>query len=460
MTEFKRQIQQQCGSIADVDQKANDFKTKVLASASKKLTWSAKDVEDFYTDFTTCTSEQLTKLKERAFHDAFKYSVERLKAVICELHELCKTLEGDIEKREKKMSKESAKQGTAFAEKLGKQQAYDNWQGILAELNGKTAADLPDDFDDVNHEAQYREALKTFQDHHEGAIATIVSAKKHAKTEEELGVMNEVLAMLKVVYNPRALNVTKYRTSVFATRETFPFLRKLVLYSISIGEAAEARPAKPGSAKAKPQSGAVRVPSKEEVMDSSDLSYERLKLFMDNAALGPPDALEEEEKTTIKQKMLAAIQTKLNEQTDLDKTLQMAIPGTLKNKRPYTTLAQKGVLDHSRLLTCTRPTCLRMRMILRISCRRNNGTSWCCFFKVADQPLQKRQKMQKMQKVHGTRKTTTRQTQSAKCTNTSNLNAGTSNLERRPIRRPSTCSVWIASKLCGGTNVAMSFLKT
>ena len=342
MTEFKRQIQQHCGSIADVDQMANDFKTKVLASASKKLTWSAKDVEDFYTAFTTCTQEQLTKLKEQAFHEDFKYSVDRLKAVICELHALCQTLEGKIEEREKNMSKESDERGTAFAEKLGKQQAYDNWRGILAELNGKNAEDLPDGFDDVNDGAKYREALKTFKDNHNGTIATIKSAKKYAKSEEESGVMNEVLAMLKVVYDPKAANVNKYTTSEFATGTSFPFLRKLVLYSISIGQAAEARSAKPGSAKPKAQSGAVKVPSKEDVMESSDLSYERLKLFMDNAALGPRDALDEVEKTTIKQKMLAAIQTKLKEQTELDEKLQMAIPGTLRNKRPYTTLAQKG----------------------------------------------------------------------------------------------------------------------
>ena len=342
MTKFKTQIQQHCGSIADVDQKANDFKTKVLASASKKLTWSAKDVEDFYTVFTTCAPQQLTKLKERAFHEEFKYSVERLKVVICELHALCQKLEGEIEEREKKMLEESEKQGTAFAEKLGKQQAYDNWRDILAELDGKDAEDLPDGFDDVNDGAKYREALKTFKDNHNGTIATILSARKDAKSEEESGVMNEVLAMLKVVYDPRALNVNKYTTSEFATRETFPFLRKLVLYSISMGQAAEARPAKPGSAKAKPQSAPAKVPSKEEVMESSDLGYERLKLFMDNAALGPPDALHEAEKTTIKQKMLAAIQTKLEQQTTLDETLQKAIPVTLREKRPYATLTQKG----------------------------------------------------------------------------------------------------------------------
>ena len=339
MTEFKIQIQQHCGSIADVDQKANDFKTKVLASASKKLTWSAKDVEDFYTAFTTCAPEQLTKLKERAFHEEFKYSVERLKAVICELHELCKNLEGDIQKREKKMSDKSEEQGTAFAEKLGKQKAYDNWLKILAELRGKNTADLPDGFNDENDGAQYRDALKTFKANHNGTIATIQLAKKEAKSDAESGVMNEVLAMLKVVYDPKDANVNRYQNE-FETRKTFPFLRRLVLYSIAIG-ADEANARKTGSAKAKPQSVAAKVLSIEEVMESSDLSYERLKQFMDNAALGPSDALDEVAKNTIKEKMLAAIQTKLLEQTALDKTLQKSIPDTSRDKRPYVTLAQK-----------------------------------------------------------------------------------------------------------------------
>lgn len=343
MTDFKIQIQQHCPSIADVDvdQKANDFKTKVLESASKKLTWSAKDIEDFYTDFTTCAPAQLTKLKEQAFHEKFKYSIERLSAVICELHALCKKLEDDIEARERTLLKRSEAQGTSFEEKQRKQDAYNNWLDILAELSGKNTADLPDGFDDENDGAKYRDALKTFKANHNGTIATIVGAKKEAKSDAESGVMNEVLAMLKVVYDPKTANVNRYTTSEFATRETFPFLRKLVLYSISIGQAAEARPAKPGSGKTKPQSVAVKVPSKEEVMESSDLSYERLKLFMDNAALGPPNALDEAEKNTIKQKMLAAIQTKLDKQRTLDNTLQNAIPDPLRDKRPYATLAQE-----------------------------------------------------------------------------------------------------------------------